>query len=179
MAKRREQPWMAAARARLHKQGAPKREEPPAPAPAHGPQPKWVRVYANRTNRADPPSEAEVVGDALLEMAAPDIAALGPRRTHEQIDLIVEAAMYAYNQPLREADGIPGMPFLGPLLRNSLNAMCENFPGFRARYERMLKVRTERFGHLTTHVMMYRGGVSDQGVYVELMLPPEADLPDA
>ena len=104
--KRREQPWMAAARARLRKVGAaPKAEGPRAPEQGGRPPPRFVRVYADRTNRADPPSEAEQVGDALLEMAAPNLAALGPRAPRDHLDVIVDAAAFAYNQPIHEADG--------------------------------------------------------------------------
>jgi hypothetical protein len=179
--KRREQPWMAAARAKLRKPGgAPKAEGPRAPERGHGPQPTMVRVYADRTNRAGPPSEAELVGDALLEMAAPDLAELGPRGRREQLDQIVDAALFAYNQPIHEAAGIPAMGGLGSFLQNAMDAMFQRVPGFRARYERMLKVRTERFGHLTTIIMMCRGGFADRGgVYIDVMLPPAAAVPEA
>ena len=57
--------------------------------------------------------------------------------------------------------------------------MIQHAPGFRARYERNLKVRTERFGHLTTIVMMWRGGFDDRGrVYIDVMLPPPEPVPE-
>ncbi len=160
---------MAAARARLHSSRTGAEAEG-----TRGPQPKFVRVYADRTTRADPPSQVEIVADALFEMAAPDLAALGPRARKVDLDLILDAAVFAYNQPIHEASGMATGPGTGAMLRSALESMFQNAPGFRARYERMLKVRTERFGHLETIIMIYRAGFADRGgVYFELVLPPE------
>jgi hypothetical protein len=44
----------------------------------------------------------------------------------------------------------------------------------------MLKVRTERFGHLRTIIMVCRGGFADRGgVYFDVMLPPAETVAEA
>jgi hypothetical protein len=135
-----------------------------------------VRVYADRTKRGSPTSTAEMVGAALLEMAATDLAALGPWASLEDLDRIVDAALFAYNQPIQD----PAAAELGPLLRDAMNMVLQAMPGFRARHERMLKVRTERFGHLKAHVMMCWAGFADRGgVYIDVMVPPEGAIPEA
>jgi hypothetical protein len=131
--KKREPPWLAAARDKLRR--------PPKPATAPAPE-------------GASPDEFEAVADALIEMAGPDLDALGDAITEADAHRLIGEASMAYNAPLFDeipaaADGESPSAKVERLLGLAFEAI----PGLRERHARMLDVRRSRFGHLRRPIM--------------------------
>jgi hypothetical protein len=198
--KRREQPWMAAARAKLHKgapapqqpapgwppfaadasgappfagaRSAPEPPEPPEPgAPTPAGEPVSANVYIDRSNWADLPPPVVPVAEAFLAMTAPEFEAIRQRQSLPAIEEIVDCALFVYNEAVNART--PSFPMVQQL-NEMTEMMRQSIPGFRQRFDRMAKVRRERFGHVMTVVMMAMGRRDAAGrTYIQLMISPK------
>lgn len=193
--KRREPPWMAAARANLRKRapapqqpapgwppfaadpsaappfvGAPPAPEAGAPMPAGKSEPIFADVYIDRSNWADLPPPVVPVAEAFLAMTAPDFEALRQRQSLPAIEEIVDCALFVYNEAINART--PSFPMVQQL-NGMTEMMRQSIPGFRQRFDRMAQVRRERFGHVLTVVMMAMGRRDAAGrTYIQFMISP-------
>jgi hypothetical protein len=158
--KKREQPWMAAARRALHKGSA---DAPLGRTGAH-PEPE-----------AHQGPDEEAVARALLEMARPELDALGADATDATIEMVVSLAMVAYNDPIlrRAVEATPEVARLAAAVESLHESLFASLPEARAWLARMLETRSTRFGHLTRPIRDVKPRRTGGVVSVVVTLEPE------
>jgi hypothetical protein len=145
--KKREQPWIEAARAALRKNADARRRDAPRYVPTSRPP-----------GEDGPYDETEAIVDALLDMAGDDLVALPPDADDNALDNILGIAVLAYNHPLdyvlppQEGELISH----GETMRHLLENASKRSPAFGAKFRRMLDVRTRRYPHLAVPVTACR-----------------------
>jgi hypothetical protein len=156
--KKREPPWLAAARDKLRRQ----------PKPAAEPAPEGPST-----------DDFDLVADALIEMAGPDLDALGDAISEADASRLIGEASMAYNAPLfaafpTAADGESPSAKVEKLLGLAFDAI----PGLRERHARMLDVRRSRFGHLRRPIMSCKVTFVDRddiAIALELLSADQTD----
>ena len=129
---------MATARAKL------RRKFDTRLAAAPHPEPPALAADADDTSKA--------VADALVEMAAPELDALGDALTESDADRLIGAASQAYNLPLFDQMA-HGTETAGTIMRAALELGFERIPGLRDRFDRMVALRRTRFAHLRQPIL--------------------------
>jgi hypothetical protein len=157
--KKREPPWLEAARARLRGKGARRHDTPAGESQERAADERHQAVY-----------------DALLEMAAPDLEALGEDASDAELDALIGCAVLAYNQIFLDAAPVDeGGKTPGQRMREVLALAFEKVPAYGARFERMVGVRQQRFAHLPWPIDKATASwTADRRVRISIILYAEA-----